>query len=164
MKYELIELEEFSQNRVRIYSVLPQNSDKALFDLFLDENTPNHKDEVDDIYLRLESISEETGLREHFYKSGEGNWGDEVCALYDKPNSHLRLYFIKVNSCIIILGGGGHKRKEIRAYQEDEKLNAEAGLMKEISKAVFDRITNKEITIDQRNNSLIGNLIFNEKE
>ena len=52
----------------------------------------------------------------------EGIPGDGVCALFDLPNSNLRLYCIRYGNSIIILGGGGQKPKTISAFQENEKL------------------------------------------
>ncbi|MBK6979124.1 MAG: hypothetical protein IPH28_20170 [Cytophagaceae bacterium] len=60
--------------------------------------------------------------------------GDGVCALYDDPDRNLRLYCIRYGKQIVVLGGGGHKPKTIRALQEDEKLKQENYLIRNISK------------------------------
>lgn len=58
---------------------------------------------------RLKIIGTKTGAREQFFKLHEGNPGDGVCALFDLPDKNLRLYCIRYNTQIIILGGGWNK-------------------------------------------------------
>ena len=63
---------------------------------------------------RIRTINEKTGARESFFKPNEGKPGDLVCALFDIPNSNLRLYCIRFGNSLIILGGGGEKKKTIK--------------------------------------------------
>jgi hypothetical protein len=46
---------------------------------------------------------------------------------------------------LIIVGGGGHKPKTIRAFQEDDKLKEENYFLRKLSALITDRI--KEFSI-----------------
>ena len=105
----------------------------TLYDKFLEENYKKFSTEIEDINNRIEVIATHTGLREDFYKPDEGTLGDGVYALYDKPDSKLRLYFIRYGNVAIILGGGGEKPKNIKALQENPKLKKENYLLRKIS-------------------------------
>jgi hypothetical protein len=57
----------------------------------------------------------------------------------------LRLYCIRFGTTVILLGGGGHKPKSIRALQESEKLKTENYLLREVSELTFRKMKEKEI-------------------
>ena len=86
----------------------------------------------------------------------EGKPGDGVCALFDVPNSKLRLYGIRFGSIALILGGGAEKPKNIRSWQEDQNLSKQATIMLDVSRAISDKIKNKEIILE--NNCFKGDL------
>ncbi|UVR14472.1 hypothetical protein [Parabacteroides distasonis] len=67
-------------------------------------------------------MATKTGAAEHFFKLNEGKPGDGVCALFDSPDKKLRIYCIRFANVAIVVGGGGYKPKNIRAYQESSSL------------------------------------------
>lgn len=164
MNYEIIELEEFSGNKTTIYSVVMAGDDYSLFDYFLQENKDEYNDEIKSIINRLEEINYHKGARDNFFRLAEGKLGDGVCALYDDPESKLRLYCIKYGSVAIILGSGGPKPPEIHAWQEDEKLKYEAETMITISKNITNRLVSGELQWTEDGYKLTGNLIFNDDD
>jgi DeoR/GlpR family transcriptional regulator of sugar metabolism len=64
------------------------------------------------------------------------------------------LYF---DNTAVFLGSGGFKPPEIRAYQEDEKLNAKAQQMRRIAKAINEAIKNKDIIVEDDGSLTINN-------
>ena len=60
----------------------------------------------------------------------------------------MRLYCLYFDNTAVFLGSGGFKPPEIRAYQEDEKLNAKAQQMRRIAKAINEAIKNKDIIVE----------------
>lgn len=146
MKYQLVKLEELSGKQTSVYSLLIDDETITLFERFIIENNNSFKSEITDIIKRLNTIAHKEGAREHFFKINEGKPGDLVCALYDKPNSNLRLYCIRYGTSLIILGGGGHKPKTIKALQENEKLTYENAILVALSKEICKRQKDKEIT------------------
>ncbi len=159
MKYQIVELAALSGTMATVYTVLLDGDETSLFDYFLSENAEKYPDEVQSILKRLREIGSSTGAREKFFKHDEGIPGDGVCALYDDPDSHLRLYCIRYGSVAIILGGGGPK--EVRAWQDDPKLEMEAREMIDLSASIITRISNGELSWSSDGAKLLGDLAFN---
>lgn len=157
MKFTLIPLEKLSGRKTTIYSVIIGEEAKTLFDYFIAENIENYKGELLKIRRTIQTIAEETGAREHFFdKQG-------VFALYDRPDSKLRLYCFKFNSFILILGGGGFKPKNVRAFQEDAKLKQENTIMRHVSDVLTQAFKDKEIWLSADGMTLKGQFIFGDE-
>ena len=148
--FEIVKLNELSGDYCTIYSIRYNDEDDSLFEQFLKVYNDVFKNEVLDIYTRLKAIGKCVGLRHGFYKENEGKPGDGVCALYDKPNAHLRVYFIRYGSDLIVLGDGGEKPKHIRTWQEDPVLSDANLLMQWVSKKIREATDNKDIIITDK--------------
>tara|TARA_R110000868_G_scaffold123126_3_gene326275 strand:- start:1198 stop:1683 length:486 start_codon:yes stop_codon:yes gene_type:complete len=159
MKCTLVRLEQLSGNEATVYSVLLDDEQKNLYQVFLEENLISFRSEVIDINGRLKTIGQ-LGAREGFFKLKEGVPGDGVCALYDEDESNLRLYCIRYGNDIVILGGGGEKPKEISALQESPKLTTENDTMRKLSKAIQEKIKEREIKFSADRLSFEGELEF----
>ncbi len=164
MKYEIVELAEFSGRKATIYSVILGNDNVTLLDHFVQENIIGFKDEVDYIITSLRKMSNVTGVREEFFKLNEGRPGDGVCALYDLPGGNLRLYCIRYGNTAIILGGGGPKPPGVRAWQDSAKLKIEAETMIQVSKDIMERLKEGEMRWSYDGSKLLGNLNISENE
>lgn len=162
MKFELVKIGQLSGIKTSIYTVLPKGEKLSLFEKFLEENSVTFKSEIIDILKRLKTISNNTGAREGFFKTNEGNPGDGICALYDQPGSKLRLYCIRFGHELIILGGGGSKPKTIRTLQESEKLKAENYQLREIAQQVMKAQKEKDIRFSKDFLDLEGDLNFED--
>ncbi|GAA4407014.1 hypothetical protein GCM10023187_27140 [Nibrella viscosa] len=162
-KFEIIELEEFTGNGAAIYSIALGDDEETLFDRFVKENENTYPDEINSIVERLKAIAR-LGARPGYFKDKEGRlgMGDGIEALYDEPNSNLRLYCIRYGTIAIILGGGGFKSKEIRAFQEDAKLTEENYLLRTISIRINKAI--KEGVIQWDGNCLTGDLLIDDTD
>lgn len=160
MNYEIVELEEFTGLKAKVYSVIPEGDTLSLFDHFVGENMGIYRPEVKSIINRLHEIGHRTGAREKFFKTKEGFPGDGVCALYDDKDSKLRLYCIRYGSVAIILGGGGPKPPGIIAWQDDEKLSKEAEAIIQVSKDIMLRLKDGDLYWSSDGSQLSGNLIF----
>lgn len=163
MKFRIIKINNLSGNKASVYSVVLNNEKETLLNKFVREHGILFKSETKDILKRLNSIGHTTGARIQFFKEWEGKPGDGVCALFDLPNSKLRIYCICYGTQIIIVGSGGHKPKTIRALQEDVKLKDENFLIRKISGQITQRIKDKEIKFSEDYLSFIGNLEFNDE-
>lgn len=160
MKCKLVKLKNYSGNRASIYSVFNYEQKSTLFDIFLHENINSFKSEINNIILRLKTMGNKTGAREHFFTLNEGIPSDGVCALYDNPNKSLRLYCIRYGSILLIVGGGGEKPKNIRRLQESKKLKKENYFLNELSKKITERIKDGEIKYSNEGMDLVGDLEF----
>jgi hypothetical protein len=112
---------------------------------------------------KLNKMSQKFGAERMFFKENEGKLGDLVCALYDSPDSNLRLYCIRLGKTIIILGGGGYKSKLIRALQEDPTLTKENLLMRKFSEILGRKMKDRDI-IWKDEMTLDGNFIIDTDE
>ena len=160
MKLSLKKLHRISGNGASIYVVQFEGETETSLDKFITENSASFKSETKDIVRRLKSIGLKTGARPQFFKENEGAPGDGVCALYDDPDSHLRLYCIRYGTQIIVVGGGGHKPKTKRTLQEDEKLTEENYFLRWLSSQITQRIKDKEIRYTKDHFDFDGNLEF----
>lgn len=164
MKFRIQKLEQFTGEQAGIYSIFLEDEQQTMFERFLKENISLFKSEIIDITQRIKAINEKTGAREQYFKFKEGIPGDGICALYDLPEKHLRLYCIRYGSSLLILGGGGLKEKEIRAFQENEKLTEENYFLRKVSDLITERIKDGEIEYTADYTQLTGNLDFNTDE
>ena len=164
MNFEIVKLDNLSGRKANVYSVMIDSESKSLFGKFITKYKADYRDEIIDIVDRIDLIANYTGAENRHFKENEGRLGDLVCALYDMPNSNLRLYCIRLGKTILILGGGGFKSKLIRALQQDPILTEENYLMREISEKLYDRIKEKEIYWSDDEMEILGNLIFEDNE
>jgi hypothetical protein len=164
MKYKIIKINNISGKEASVYSIILNNEEETLLNKFVKENEISFKSETKDILKRLYSIGHTTGARIQLFKEWEGKPGDGVCALFDIPTSNLRLYCIYFGSQLIVVGSGGHKPKDIRTLQQDDKLKAENYLLREISVQITQRIKDKEISYTNDFLNFEGNLEFNDEE
>jgi hypothetical protein len=58
----------------------------------------------------------------------------------------------------VILGGGGEKAEDVRAWQDDEKLSREANLMIEYAKDILQRLDDGDLYWSKDRTELEGNL------
>jgi putative component of toxin-antitoxin plasmid stabilization module len=154
--FEIVKLPSLSGHRTTFYTAYLPDEDTTLFDRFWLENAATHHEELKKIQSEMKVIAHKTGAPEHIFQKYEGKGiGEGVFALYDKK---LRLYFFRVDSCIIILGGGGWK--EVRTWEEDDKLDEEANSIRFIAQQIDARIRGRDIWRSRNSMELIGDLIF----
>ena len=144
-----MELEQYSGDQLKIYSVIPSATN--LFEDFFIENEREYPIEIDDLDEKLVAIGSDTGLIGQWFRRDEGRFGDGVCALFDTPDKALRLYFILYGNATkdlaIVLGGGGPK--EVRALQDDEKLMEENYFLRDVAASLQHYIDAGELKIDE---------------
>jgi len=160
MNCEIVKLEEFSGDEASVYSIYIEEEEMTLYDKFVIENKANFLAEINDINKRLISIGK-IGAKDIYFKLNEGAPGDGVCALYDNPNSNLRLYCIRYGTSIVLVGGGGYKPKSIRALQEDKKLEDENYFLRKLSAEIKQRMQEKDLKFTNDYLDFEGDINFN---
>ena len=88
MKCRLKKIPHLSGNKASVYSVIIDQCQDTLFEVFLKENAELHMNELTNILLRIKTMGQKVGIIDDFLKIHEGRYGDGVCALYDVPNSN----------------------------------------------------------------------------
>ena len=158
MKFELVNIDEFSGDMAQIYSVIFEDDDMTLMDHFFEDNA-QYEEELREMTKKLISMGNDTGCRIQFFKENEGAPGDGLGAFWYK---RMRMYCLRIGSACIILGDGGYKPPEISAYQEDALLNSKAQQMRRIAACINRAIIEKDISIE--NNGKITITDFAEFE
>jgi len=166
MKYKLVRISKFSGNEASIYTLLTENEQgefqESLFDIFINENKTLFLSEIKNIFSRLKTIGNDTGARESFFRTNEGVPGDGVCALCDSPNNKLRLYCIRYGTELIIIGGGGPKN--VRALQDDKKLEKENYFLRWLSSKITECRQNGDLSFSNDFMDFEGDLIIENYE
>lgn len=164
MKYRLVKVGRLSGRKAAIYTIAKEGESRSFFERFLGENLTLFKSEIESILVKLETIGHRTGARPGFFKEFEGAPGDGVCALYDEPDSKLRLYCIRFGQDILILGGGGPKGKQIRSFQEDKKLREENYFLRWASAEISQKIKEKDFLLRFHPPGIEGDLFIETDE
>jgi hypothetical protein len=164
MKYRLIKNDQLNGNEASIYDIYLEEEHLTLFGRFIKENKNKFKNELKNIIDRLVCIGHLSGAREGRFKLKEGKPGDGVCAFYDFPDRNLRVYCIGYGSLILLLGGGGPKPHEMRAFQDDPKLTEENYFMRKVSSDIKQRMSDGRISISKNGMNFEGDLAFNKEE
>ncbi len=162
MRFTLIKLEKFSGRAASVYDVKMDGDNLTLFERFVLENRPEYLSEIKDIAQRLHVIGHQYGARQEYFKEFEGKPGDGLCALYDLPDKHLRLYCIRNGKVNVILGGGGPKK--VRAVQHDRKLTEENYLLRKVSAMIVAALKEGDIAWSDDGMDLMGDLTFDDYE
>jgi len=158
MKCSLVKLEKFSGSEATVYTVFNEDEQKTLFDVFIEENKNSFTSEIKEVFKTLLTIGHNTGAREQFFRPNEGAYGDFCCALRHTQKGVLRLYCIRYGSEIIVISGGGPKN--VRAWQDDDKLKAEMEWLKKFAGELNTRLETREIIYTKDYLEFLGELEF----
>jgi hypothetical protein len=162
--FEIVKIEEFSGSKAVFYGICIDGDSLTTFERFLDEFDSLYPSEIENILTKIETMSTKTGARIEYFKLKEGKPGDGVCALYDeddKGKKKLRLYCIRYDNTIVIIGGGGEKPKGMKSLQESPRLKKENQIMRDISEMITKRMNNG---IELTESGFTGNLKFSKDQ
>lgn len=67
MKFDIVNIEEFSGGMAQIYSVMFEGDDMTLMDHFFEDNA-QYSEELEEMAKKLESMGNDTGCRIQFLK------------------------------------------------------------------------------------------------
>lgn len=149
-----IELYETHES-VNFYTLKFKNDEDTEIDKFFNlfpAGCPYDED-IDILIKWIDKIAEKGSLERYFRP--EGKIHDNIYAI-PIEKSNLRLYVIRINDGIVILGNGG--LKNTHTYNENPELNSIVELLQEVSYHINSRIKETKITIYQ--NQIYGNKDF----
>jgi len=144
MNYRIVKYVELSGRRATVYTLVRDGEAGSLFDMLLQDCDALYPAETENLLAKLRTMSQQTGLRKDQFRVDEGLPGDLVVAISDDVTATLRAYGIRYGNTILLLGAGGPKF--VRAWQDDPKLKRAAEEMITISKAMKEKVQNREIT------------------
>lgn len=157
-RYINIELYE-GYDAVSFYT-LKFKGEETEFDKFQDKFPEGceYDDDMNIIYKWYDIIAEK-GALERYFNPRESKIYDNLVAI-PVETSKLRLYCLRINDNILIIGNGGVKKT--RTYNEDPELNNFVETLQTLDKSLKSRIQKGQITVYQ--NDLFGNLKFTLKD
>lgn len=145
MKFEIVNIDEFSGEKAQIYSIMYEGDEMTLMDHFFEDNEKEHWEDLEEIASKLHIMGNDTGCRAHLFKLNEGAPGDGVVAL---SCARMRLYCLRYDNTCIFIGSGGYKPPNIRAYQEEPYLNSKAQEIKRIAASINKAIVEKDLKVN----------------
>lgn len=159
MKSKLVYLTKLSGDKASIYSIVTEDSKVSFLDHFIKEHQVGFTQDLLSIMSRLKSMGNAVDALEIYFKLDEGlEWDDLVCAFYDIPDKHLRLYCIRLNEKIVVVGNGG--TKNVRAWQDDPKLSREVREMMHYSKIIRKKLEDSTLRISEDGLKFEGDLML----
>jgi len=159
VKSILVNLTKLSGVKASIYTIVTEDSKISFWDCFVNEYRKDYIEDLSNIAGRLISIGNKVGALSQYFKLDEGlEWNDLVCALYDLPDKHLRLYCIRLSEEMIIIGNGGPKG--VRTWQEDAKLSKEVHEMMHYSRIIRKKLADGSLKISSDGLKFEGNLML----
>jgi hypothetical protein len=159
VKSKLVYLTKLSGDKASIYSIVTEDSKVPFLDHFIKEHQVGFTQDLLSIISRLKSMGNAVGALEIYFKLDEGlEWDDLVCAFYDIPDKHLRLYCIRLNEKIVVVGNGG--TKNVRAWQDDPKLSREVREMMHYSKIIRKKLEDGTLRISEDGLKFEGDLML----
>jgi len=156
MNYRIIPVVQLTGPACHIYTIIRDGASDTAFHEFLQQHDTTYSQEVRDIVLQLEGMGKRTGARDYFFKLAEGRLGDLVAAIKDEPGRKLRLFCIRFNNYVLILGGGAPKN--VRAWENDPDLSKVAHELIAISEGIKEALKNKTLKWNEEGTDLTGDL------
>ncbi|MFY7743466.1 MAG: hypothetical protein ACOVQR_12515 [Flavobacterium sp.] len=145
-----ISIELFEEGvKANVYSYRINNGDleyEKFIDAFIDSDYSKDYDIIDDVVDKILL----NGAQERYFRP-EGKMLDYLFAIPQRGlGCELRVFCLRINENILILGNGGIKPKGVNKYQDDPTLNQIAEEMQIISHKLLESINNYSTTIYQK--------------
>lgn len=134
--------------KAKIYSIQYDGEDNHEFHKFLtNQEVLNHPD-FEPLRKKIKELYDKRGLLlQYFRPEDELFTHSEICRI-DYGVGRLRLYCIRWNDNLLILGGGGVKSSDIRFWQESPELSNEARKIADVYHRLTDYLNETGLTID----------------
>lgn len=166
MKFEIVDLQELSGIKSKIYSVivLDNENDQTLYDLFIEEFIDDYLEEIQDIQDALRTYGHYTGIRGYRIIEHEGETlGDGIVAICNTPKKLFRLYAILYGDHVAIIGGGGAKpgAGDLRNFEGPRNANF---LIRKIKKTLDAAEECGDLVVKNRGIESKTKFIYNTKD
>ncbi len=156
LKFDIVNIEEFSGQKAQIYSIMFEGDDMTLVDHFFEDFSEVYQEDLEEMASKLRLMGNDYGCRLHYFRVNEGAPADGVVAL---RCHHMRLYCLRYDNTCIFIGSGGYKSPDIKAYQEDPVLYSKALEMRKIAACINRAIKDRELRIREDGTLDISDLI-----
>ena len=142
--FEIVEVEDLSGEKAKVYSVILEDDEETLLDQFFTENQC-YTNDLRKVLDKIRVMAHDTGCKREYFKEGEGRLGDGMVAL--NYTGLLRLYGIYFNNAVVLFGSGGLKPPGVISWQYSDLLRPKGKLMMEIAAEINKRINKGELKV-----------------
>lgn len=125
-----------------LFSICFEGDSISEFEKFVQEHSESYSKDLNTILTAIKRMLEVSGFLERYFQ-----YNDNVCAL-PIDSGKLRLYCVRINDSILILGNGGVKKAQ--KYQDCDNLNGYVVTLQKLDKALKIAIKSGEVTIEER--------------
>lgn len=74
MKFDIINIEEFSGQKAQIYSIMYEDDDMTLMDHFFEDNSEEHQEDLEEMAAKLRVMGNDFGCRAHYFNVSSTNY------------------------------------------------------------------------------------------
>ncbi|HEX2865680.1 MAG TPA: hypothetical protein VHO03_01495 [Ignavibacteriales bacterium] len=123
--------------KAKFYSVLLEGKRQSEFEEFLTNfrDNPEFSEIIQNIVIKIDQMARVTGAREIFFKPEGPSMVFRINIGRDETYP-LRLYCLRYNDQVVLLGGGGYKDLSTVRYQDKEELNNAVKLLRAVDKSL----------------------------
>ena len=125
-----------------LFSICFEGDSISEFEKFVQEHSESYSKDLNTILTAIKRMLEVSGFLERYFQ-----YNDNVCAL-PIDSGKLRLYCVRINDSILILGNGGVKKAQ--KYKDCDNLNGYVVTLQKLDKALKVAIKRGEVTIEER--------------
>ena len=125
-----------------LFSICFEGDSISEFEKFVQEHNESYSKDLNTILTAIKRMLEVSGFLERYFQ-----YNDNVCAL-PIDSGKLRLYCVRINDSILILGNGGVKKAQ--KYQDCDNLNGYVVTLQKLDKALKIAIKSGEVTIEEK--------------
>lgn len=154
MIYDIVSVKEYDGPKCKVYTLQRQGSEVTMFGEFIKEMQTKYPQKLMVINNKLETIVKETGAEDIFFNDEYGTMQTQLSAL---PGPEIRLFCIRIDRTLIIIGDGGIKGKG-KSTSDHPKLEVKRKRMFQLAEAFYKKKKSGDINCGVVNPILSGDL------
>lgn len=151
-KFKIIDI--LKGPKAKFYSILIEGKEQSEFEEFLANfrDNPEFSKIIQNIAVKIDQMARVTGAREIFFKPEGPNMVFRFHIGRDETYP-LRLYCLRYNDQVILLGGGDYKDLDTVRYQDKKELNNAVKLLRAVDKTLKEEeisFTSLELVLEKQ--------------
>lgn len=128
-----------------LFTICIDGDSVSEFEKFIVKHNESYNSDLNTILTAIKRMLEQSGFLERYFRP-EGKYSDRVCAL-PIQSGRLRLYCLRINDSVLIVGNGGVKNS--MKYQDCDDLNGYVIDLQSLDKALKIAVKKGNVTIEE---------------
>lgn len=129
-----------------LFTICIDGDSVSEFEKFIIKHNESYNADLNTILTAIKRMLAQSGFLERYFRP-EGKYSDRVCAL-PIQSGKLRLYCLRINDSVLIVGNGGIKNS--KKYQDCDDLNGYVIDLQSLDKALNIAVKKGNVTIEER--------------